>query len=209
MTADARRFSPATTRNREPILSVLRRVIREGARVLEIASGSGEHALYFAEHLPVECWQPTDPSDDALASIDAWRQHAGSSRVLPARRLDVHMRPWPVAPAEALVCANMLHIAPWSACEALFEGAAAVLAAHGPLVLYGPYKKRGEHTAASNERFDADLRSRDSRWGVRDLEAVLEQAARHGFQLQDEVAMPANNLTLVLARGDALPTREV
>lgn len=203
---DTRRHAPATARNREPILEVLRRVAPPDSRVLEVASGTGEHAAYLSERLEVASWQPTDPDPGARASVDAWRGEA--PRVLPARHLDVEQRPWPsdLGPVDVVVCINMIHIAPWSACEALLEGASELLAPGGALFLYGPYKRGGAHTAPSNEAFDASLRSRDPRWGVRDLEAVEERAARAGFTLREVVPMPANNLSLLLARV-AAPSR--
>ncbi len=202
---DARRFAPAAARNREPICEVLARVVAlfpRPPRVLEIASGSGEHAMFCAERLPSASWQPTDPDPGARASIEAWRAHLGpaASRVLPAIEIDVEKTPWPVAEADIVVCINMIHIAPWSACEALVRGASGVLGERGVLYTYGPYKRGGVHTAPSNEAFDASLRSRDARWGVRDLEALTGEAERHGLELREIVAMPANNLSVVLSR---------
>lgn len=205
-----RRHADATLRNRGPLLDVLRRHVRAGDRVLEIASGSGQHAVYFAPRLGVT-WQPTDADPAALASIEAWRAHdpadpAGADRdradlpggtVLPALTLDVGA-PWPVATADVLLAVNMIHIAPWAATVALFAGAARL----GPRVvaLYGPYKRGGRHTAPSNEAFDAWLAARDPEYGVRDLEAVLAEASGAGFALVELVEMPANNLTVVLGR---------
>ena len=199
MTDDPRRVAPATERNREPILAVLARVVPARARVLEIASGTGEHAAFFAEELPVESWQPTDRDPSSLPSIDAWAAHAHATRVLPARALDVEASPWPtLGPIDAIFCCNMIHIAPWSATLGLFAGAAALTPA--VLVLYGPYRIGGAHTAPSNEAFDASLRARDARWGVRDLERVIEVAAENGFRHVETVAMPANNQTVVFRR---------
>lgn len=196
-----RRFAPATQRNREPIRDVLRRFVPPGARFLEIASGSGEHAVFLAPELEAAAWQPTDLDPAALASIDAWRAEDGSGVILPAARLDVTERPWPeLSPADVVFCANMIHISPWAATEGLVAGAGALLAPGGLLVLYGPYKRDGRHTAPSNEAFDASLRARDPSWGVRDLEAVVAEAEPAGFTLVDVVAMPANNLTVVLRR---------
>lgn len=200
MTTDARRSAPATQRNREPIREVLARVVPEGARVLEIASGTGEHAVFLAEALRVASWQPTDPDAPSRASIDAWRMQAGASRVLPATLLDVHADDWHVGPVDVVVCINMVHISPWSATEALMRGAARVLAPRGLLYLYGPYRRGGAHTAPSNEAFDASLRARDPAWGVRDLETVVAEAERQGFALEDVVAMPANNLSVLFRR---------
>lgn len=195
-----RRHSPASERNRDPLLGVLRRVLPSRGLLLEIAAGSGQHAAYFSDALRGLTWQPTDPSPESLASIDDWRKEsAGDQR--PALRLDVHEHPWSVPQADAVLCVNMIHIAPWSACEALLSGSARALPEGGPLVLYGPYKRDGAHTAPSNEQFDAWLKSQDPRYGVRDLGEVSGLAARQGFRLDEVVPMPANNFTVVLRRG--------
>jgi SAM-dependent methyltransferase len=194
---DARRFAPATLRNREPILAVLARLVPSGARVLEIAAGSGEHACFFAAQLPVAEWQPTDPDADSRASIDAWRAHSGVAALQPALALDVTAEAWPVAHADAVVCINMIHISPWSATLSLMRGAARVLEPGGALFLYGPYRRFGAHTAASNEAFDASLRARDPSWGVRDLEEVTRVAEGAGLMFEELVAMPANNFSVV------------
>ena len=203
---DQRRFAPATARNREPILEVLRRHLPgAGANVLEIASGTGEHAIFLAPRLQVASWQPTDPDAESRRSIDAWRVHARAEHVLPALDLDVTFQPWPslTAAPDVVMCVNMIHISPWSACEGLLEGAAALLAPGKRLYLYGPYRRGGAHTAPSNEAFDASLRSRNPEWGVRDLEAVEEAAARRGFSLREVVQMPANNLSVIFERARA------
>ena len=205
---DPRRFAPAAARNREPILEVLTRVVPRGARVLEIASGSGEHAVFLAEELDVASWQPTDPDPDARASIDAWRAWVGATRVLPAIALDVEQTPWPVGDVDVVVCINMIHITPWSATEALMRGAAHALrnagggagARGGLLYTYGPYTRDGAHTASSNEAFDASLRSRDARWGVRDVGDVAREGEKQGLELREIVSMPANNLSLLFGR---------
>jgi hypothetical protein len=202
---DPRRFAPATARNREPILEVLRRFVPARADVLEIASGSGEHAIFLAPRLEVESWLPTDPDPDARASIDAWRRTSPDDRIRPAMELDVTRRPWPALPTKpnVVLCVNMIHIAPWAACEALLAGAADLLHAAGStglLYLYGPYKRGGRHTAPSNEAFDASLRSRNPEWGVRDLDDVITGAAACGFELADVVEMPSNNLSVVFRR---------
>jgi hypothetical protein len=201
--SDARRYAPATARNREPILAVLARIVPEGARVLEVASGTGEHAVFLAARLPVAAWQPTDPDPDARASIAAWRAHAGVPAVRAPLPLDVRARPWAVAAADVLVCINMVHIAPFEACEALFAGAADVLSPLGVVYLYGPYKRDGRHTAESNAAFDQSLRARDPTWGVRDIADVAAAASRAGFALAEVAPMPANNLSLVFVRGPA------
>jgi SAM-dependent methyltransferase len=199
-TSDARRFSPSTVRNRDPILAVLRRVLPIQGLVLEIAGGTGEHAVHFAAHLPRLQWQPSDPDPDARASIDAWRASAALSNLLPAIALDVTAESWPVSRADAIVCINMIHISPWAATEGLMAGAARLLPPDGVLFLYGPYRRDGRHTAISNEAFDQDLRRRDPAWGVRDLEAVTALAAGNRLNLKEVVEMPANNLSVVFRR---------
>lgn len=205
---DPRRFAPATARNREPILEVLRRFVTPEASVLEIASGTGEHAVFLAPRLDVASWQPSDPDLESRRSIDAWRAETKAERVLPAIALDVS-GPWPplaIAP-DVIVCANMIHISPWRACLGLLDGAAAVLAPGALLYLYGPYKRGGRHTAPSNEAFDASLRSRDPEWGVRDLEEVTRAAEERGLVLAEVVEMPANNLSVILRRAPLPTTR--
>ena len=198
--SDPRINYPHVVRNRDPILDVLRRVLPAEALVLEIASGSGEHACYFAERLPSLVWQPTDSNPEALASIAAHRIAANTSNLLPPLRLDVMSEVWPVEHAGAIVCNNMIHIAPWSACEGLLAGAQRTLAAGGVLFLYGPYKVDGRHTAPSNHDFDLDLKRRNPAWGIRDLANVEDLAHRQGFDLAETVPMPANNLSVVFRR---------
>ncbi len=168
--------------------------------VLEIGSGSGEHAVYFAKALPTLTWQPTDPDAAALASIGAHREAEGSANLLPPLQLDVTAERWPIERADAVICCNMIHIAPWAACEGLIAGAARVLATGGILYLYGPFKIGGRHTAPTNAAFDADLRRRDAQWGIRDLDEVTAQAERRGFARVETVQMPANNLSVVFRR---------
>jgi SAM-dependent methyltransferase len=189
--------SPAVARNREPILAVLRRVLPAHGTVLEIASGSGEHAVHFAAALPHLTWQPTDLDPDARRSIAAYRAGARLPNLLPPLALDAASPVWPVAEAGAIVSINMIHIAPWSAAQGLMAGAERILTPGGTLYLYGPFKENGEHTAPSNAAFDASLRQRDPRWGVRDVGDVCDLAQRHGLALVERVAMPANNLSLV------------
>lgn len=193
-----RRESPATERNRGPILEVLREALPPAGLVLEIAAGTGEHAVHFARHLPRLAWLPTDAGP--LESIAAWREWAELPNLLEARRLDVTVHPWPVTRADALFCANMIHIAPWSACESLFAGAGEVLLAGAPLVLYGPFLRDGVPTAPSNLAFDADLRARDPAWGIRRLADVEGVAGQAGFELHSITEMPANNLTVTFRR---------
>jgi len=198
--SDPRIYRPHVARNREPILEVLKRVLPRQGLVLEVASGSGEHAAYFAKALPGLSWQPTDPDAEALASIAAHRAAAGGSNLLPPLQLDVTEGEWPVARADAILCSNMIHIASWTACEGLIAGAARVLPPGGILYLYGPYKIDGRHTAPSNQAFDDDLRARNPLWGIRDLADVVALAEQHGFTLAETVPMPANNLSVVFRR---------
>jgi SAM-dependent methyltransferase len=192
--------APATARNRQPILDVLRPRLPARGIVLEIASGSGEHIVHFAEALPDLVFQPSDPSVEARASIDDWVQTEGLGNVRPALALDAALESWPIERADAVLCCNMIHIAPWEAAVGLIAGAAGVLADGGTLYLYGPYRRDGRHTAPSNEAFDRDLRQRNPAWGVRDLEAVAALAAAKGFGPPVVIAMPANNLSLVFKR---------
>ena len=200
MNASAARIAPATARNREPILAVLRRVLPARGTVLETNSGTGEHAAYFAVHLPHLIWQPTDIDPEALASIEAHREAANAPNLLAPLKLDVLSPNWPLTKADAIVSINMIHIAPWAAAEGLMAGAERVLAPGGLLYLYGPFMENGRHTAESNAAFDASLKARDPAWGVRDLDVVRALADMHGLQLAKRIAMPANNLSLVFRR---------
>jgi hypothetical protein len=198
--SDAKLHAPATTRNREAIATVLEHVLPEQGTVLEIASGTGEHAIFFAERFPAIQWQPTEREPSSLASIAAWSAERAPPNLLPPLAFDVCVEPWAIAEAAAIVCINMIHIAPWEACEALLRGAAQVLPSGGLLYLYGPYKLGGKHTAPSNEQFDQWLKQSDPRWGVRDAEEVARTAATRGFNLEDRVPMPANNQSLVFRK---------
>jgi hypothetical protein len=191
--------SSAARRNRAPILEVLRRVLPAAGGVLEIASGSGEHAVYFARALPHLTWQPSDPEPAARDSIRAWIAHEKPANVLDPLLLDVARARWAysIDKVDAVFCANMIHIAPWEACLGLLYGCEELLPPGGPLVLYGPFMRGGVHTAPSNAAFDESLRRQDPRWGVRDLDDVVREAALRGFHLAEGVEMPANNLTLV------------
>ncbi len=197
---DERRTAPATERNREPILTLLREELPGSGLVLEVASGTGEHAVHFARALPGLVWQPSDPSPDALRSIAAWSQAAGLDNVLPPIALDAAAPVWPIARADALVCINMVHISPWAATEGLMQGAGRLLGAGAPLCLYGPYRRAGQPIAPSNAAFDHDLRSRNPDWGLRDLEAVAALAEARGLRLERVAEMPANNLTVVFRK---------
>ncbi len=196
------RYAPATLRNREPILAVLQRVLPEAGLLLEIASGSGEHAAFITPRLSSGWeWQPSELNPGALADIDAHASNSGCSRIRPAIVLDVCQPDWPVASADAILCCNMIHIAPWQAAEGLFAGASRTLANTMPLILYGPFKRNGVHTAPSNQSFDEGLRTRDSRWGVRCLETeMVPLADKSGFALHEVMLMPANNLTIIFRR---------
>jgi hypothetical protein len=196
-----RRHAPATARNRQPILDVLRQHLPEAGLVLEVASGSGEHVMHFAQALPRLIFQPSDPDSDARASIDDWARESGLPNVRAAVALDAQQPTWPVEQADAVLCCNMIHIAPWPAATGLIAGAGRLLSRDGLLYLYGPYRRGGRHTAPSNEAFDGDLRRRNPAWGVRDLEAVAACADENGFGAPQIVEMPANNLSLVFRRG--------
>ncbi|SAK62939.1 SAM-dependent methyltransferase [Caballeronia fortuita] len=195
-----RRRAPAAERNRDAILSVLARVLPQSGIVLEIASGTGQHAVHCAAALPGIVWQPSDPDADARDSIAAWRAHAGLANLNAPLALDVEREDWSIANVAAIVCINMIHIAPWTAAEALFNGAGARLEAGGVLYLYGPYRRNGAHTAPSNEAFDQQLRARDARWGVRDMEAVEALGEKAGLTLVETVAMPANNFSVIFEK---------
>ena len=192
--------SPATARNRDPILAVLREVLPARGVVLEIASGAGEHAAHFAAALSRLTWQPTDRDPAALRSIAAHRVAAGLPNLLAPLELDASSAQWPVAAADAIVSVNMIHIAPWAAAEGLMAGAGRVLAPGGVLYLYGPFREGGRHTAASNAAFDASLKARNPAWGVRDLDDVRALAEAHGLTFAQRIAMPANNLSVVFCR---------
>ncbi len=193
---DVRKHAPATLRNRGAIAECLRGILPPSGFVLEIASGSGEHAAYFAQEFATIDWQPSDPDSTALVSIAAWTE--GLTNVRAPVMLDAAGDSWPIASADAVLCINMVHIAPWEATLGLMAGAAKLLASGAPLVLYGPYRRAGVPTADSNEAFDQSLRARDPRWGLRDVDAVTAVAT--GFALDRLIEMPANNLMLVYRR---------
>ncbi|MEN9499535.1 MAG: hypothetical protein RIS83_1354 [Pseudomonadota bacterium] len=200
MTEDARRYAPSVARNKDAIAAVLARHLPVSGLVLEIASGSGEHAMHFASAFPGLTFQPSDPSEEARDSIQAWRAATPLPNVLPPLDLDVTAQHWPIAHADVLTCINMIHIAPWAATLGLMQGAARLLPKGGILFLYGPYRRHGQHTAPSNAEFDASLRERDPSWGVRDLEAVAAAATATGFAAPLIEAMPANNFALIFQR---------
>jgi SAM-dependent methyltransferase len=190
--------SPAAARNKEPIREVLARHLPARGLVLEIASGTGEHAAHLAAHFPDLLWQPTDVAPSALASIEAFRSESPLPNLLPPLVLDV-TAPWPVASADAILCINMVHISPWEASLALFSGAARTLSPSGLLYLYGPYRFSGA-IAPSNDAFDRSLRERDPRWGVRDIDDLRAAAAPLGLALSHIIPMPANNHSLIFER---------
>ena len=204
----AAKNSPAAERNKAPILAALQGLLPATGRALEIAAGTGQHAVHFAAGLPGWVWQPTDPEPAALASISAWARLSPAPGLLAPLQLDVLASPWPaVAPGalrwDLVFCANMLHIAPWACCAALMQGAASALSPDGLLITYGPYKVDGEALAPGNQAFDVDLRARNPAWGLRWLHAVDAQAQAAGLRRQGRLQMPANNLLLVFGRDPA------
>ncbi len=195
-----RLHAPATHRNREPLLAVLREVLPPLGTVLEIAAGTGEHAVFFASHLPHLRWIPSDPEPERRASIAAWAEDASLPNLDDPLDLDVMTPPWPVSEIDAILCINMIHIAPFTACLALLDGASRLLGPGAPVILYGPFQRQGRHTADSNAAFDHRLRGENPSWGVRNLETVEEEANGRGLNLHRVVEMPANNLTVVFHR---------
>lgn len=195
--ADERLYAPATERNREAILSVLKSILPKQGKVLEIASGTGEHITFWAPHFPNITWQPSDPDPMHLASIEGWIAQLPAANILPPIQIDVTNQTWSIDSVEVILCVNMIHIAPWEACLGLFRGAQSLLSKGGLLYLYGPFKQQGKHTAPSNEAFDLSLRAQDPSWGVRDLEAVIDSAQKHDLHVQQVIPMPANNLSVM------------
>lgn len=200
---EGRRSAPAALRNREPIAEVLADWLPERGLVLEIASGTGEHASFFAERFPNLDWQPTDPHPDARASIEAWRDSAGLPNLGEPLELDAASGEWPVGQADAILCINMAHISPWAASLGLLDGAARLLTEGAPLILYGPWLWDGVETAPSNLAFDSDLKRRDPQWGLRRVEDFAAAGRQRGFELEEVRTMPANNLMLLLRRTTA------
>jgi hypothetical protein len=189
--------APATQRNREPIFTVLEEALADRLSLLEIASGTGEHAAWMSPRLPGMRWQPSDKNRNSLATIDAHNRNIQD--VIQSIHLDVQ-NDWPEENYEAILCINMIHISPWENCQALMRGAGRNLVSGGLLYLYGPYKKGGAHTAESNDRFDRSLRSQNPEWGVRDMEGVIEEARLNGIEFTKSVAMPSNNFSLLFER---------
>jgi hypothetical protein len=200
---DPRRHAPATLRNRDAILAVLQAELPPAGLLLEIASGSGEHAAFMAQQLPSTLrWQPSDADASQLAGIDAHARAAATSNIEPAMQVDVTAPVWPISRADAIFAANLVHIAPWAVAEGLFAGVGRLTGTGAPLILYGPFKRDGCHTAASNAAFDDGLRARDPEWGVRCLDSELVPLAeRTGFRLATIHDMPANNLAVVWRKG--------
>ena len=199
---DVRFRAPAVGRNRDPILEVLRDVLPRSGTVLELASGSGEHIIHFAEDMPDLTWLPSDIDPEALGSIKAWRAHSGLSNIHLPISLDVTSDEWKLPDDTGdligVLAINLIHIAPWGACEGLIRGSASRLSANGILYLYGPFKRSGRHTAASNQSFDEMLRRHDPEGRVRDLDSVIEYAGHYGLNLDQVVEMPSNNLSVIL-----------
>lgn len=198
-------FASAAERNSQPILDVLRMAAPKAGRALEIASGTGQHVCAFARAFPEVSWQPSDPDAGARDSIAAWTDAEGLANVAAPLALDVTRPGWheSIEPGlDLVVCINMIHIAPWAACEGLLAGTGRLLRAGGLLYLYGPYRRGGRHTAPSNAAFDRSLRAANADWGVRDVEEVVRLAAGNGLALERIVEMPANNLSVLFRRGD-------
>jgi hypothetical protein len=200
VSSDNRQHAPAALRNREPILAVLREELPESGTVLEVASGTGEHAVHFSRALPGLTWQPSDPSSEARASIAAWREAEGTTNLLAPLELDAASDTWPLTSADAIVCINMVHISPWESTEGLMCGAGRLLPSGAPLVLYGPYRRAERPLEPSNAAFDESLKARDPRWGLRELEAVAQCASASGLDLARVAEMPANNLTVIFRK---------
>jgi hypothetical protein len=198
--AGQRRSAPAALRNREPIADVLKEWLPASGLVLEIASGSGEHGVYFAARFPALEWQPSDVHPDALSSIAAWRDESGLPNLKAPLALDAASSDWPIDRADAVLSINMVHISPWESALGLLDGAARLLGPGAPLILYGPWLKDDVSTAPSNLAFDADLKRRDSRWGLRRVEDFAAAAAAREFRLETTRAMPANNMMLLFRR---------
>ncbi len=197
---EAKKVAPAAARNRDAILAVLQGALPAQGTILEIASGSGEHIVHFAQSLPHLHWQPSDPAPAALASIAAWSAEAALANVASPVMLDVISPDWPFARADAILCINMIHIAPWAATLGLMAGAGRLLAPGAPLYLYGPFKEDDIPLASSNAEFDASLKARDPHWGLRHVNDVAAVAAKHGLALRKRLAMPANNVSLIFYR---------
>lgn len=194
------RSAPAALRNREPIAEVLAHWLPDSGLVLEIASGTGEHAAFFADQFPNLEWQPSDVHADALASIAAWRESTGLGNIHSPIVIDASAAAWPISGADAVLSINMVHISPWESALGLLDGAQRLLPADGPLILYGPWLRAGIAPEPSNLAFDADLKRRDLSWGLRLVEDFAAEASTRGFDMLETRDMPANNLMLLLRR---------
>ena len=194
--SEAKRYAPATERNRHVITEKLRPILPPSGTVLEVASGTGEHIVHFARVFPNLKWQPSDPDPAALASINAWSDESGLSNVMPPIQLDASLD-WDVTTADAVLCINMVHISPWEATLGLLRNTARILPPNAPLYLYGPYRQGGVAASDSNESFDASLKARNPSWGLRYVEDITETAVINGLQLDAVIEMPANNLSLI------------
>lgn len=201
---DAKRYAPATQRNREAILKILQQHLPTKGNVLEIASGTGEHAVFFAANLPNLHWYPSDRAPELRASITTWREEYPNPNLHEPLSIDATTKPWQAETEqitiEAIVNINMIHISPWSACLGLMAGAGRILPPGGVLYLYGPYQQAGKHTAPSNYAFDQSLQDRNPEWGVRNLEDVIAAAAANKLTFQKAIAMPANNLSVIFTK---------
>ncbi|AFZ47168.1 protein of unknown function DUF938 [Cyanobacterium stanieri PCC 7202] len=199
-----KQYAPATQRNREPILEVLKQFLPKNGAILEISSGTGEHCVYFAPHFPQCDWIPTDISEVAMDSISAWTEESGHENIQKPMRVDVTQPQWYQSFLEknvrAIACINMIHIAPWDACIGLMEGSGHILSNRDLLYLYGPYKRQNQHTAPSNQEFDQYLQNQNSAWGVRNLETVAEVAKKNQLHLTEIIEMPSNNLSLIFQK---------
>ncbi len=195
--AEVKRHAPATERNRDVIAETLAALLPDKGLVLEIASGTGEHAVHFAKRFTNLTWQPSDPDPIALASINAWRADSNAPNVRPAMLLDASAE-WPIAQADAVVCINMTHISPWAATVGLLHNAARILPSNAPLFIYGPFRQRDVPLAESNASFDASLRQQNPEWGLRYVEDITEEAQQAGLRLDQIIEMPANNLSLII-----------
>lgn len=197
---EAKRHAPATLRNRDAIAAILERILPAKGRVLEVASGSGEHIVYFAKRFSRLEWQPSDPDPASRASVDAWVSDAQLTNVGTAIDLDTAADDWPLKTADAILCINMIHISPWNATEGLLRGAAQLLSRGAPLYLYGPFHVPGRETAPSNLDFDRSLKSRNPEWGLRSVGDIEVAAAHRGLLVEDTIDMPANNLSVVMRK---------
>ncbi len=198
--AGSRRSAPTALRNREPIAQILGEWLPRSGLVLEIASGTGEHVVHFAERFSALDWQPSDIHPDALASIEAWREEARLPNIRSPLVVDASSADWPIDRADAILSINMVHISPWTSALGLLDGAARLLAPGAPLILYGPWLSADRATARSNLDFDSELKARNPEWGLRHVEDFSSAAAERGLQFVDIRAMPANNSMLLLRR---------